>query len=155
MVGKFFVCFLWSRHWKDHFKSSLRSVLLKNDLRSDQDHIFWKNDHFFKITFMTFLTFYVVQRFSQLRRKGCFYRIDELFFHFFPLEHSILYQLFWKPQLLQSYQSPKNKMIWLIFKKMKNIRSSSFHFIKKIIILNQDHAKSDLPRSALKPFART
>jgi hypothetical protein len=31
-----------TRHWKDHFKSDLRSDqdhLLKKDLRSDQDHI--------------------------------------------------------------------------------------------------------------------
>jgi hypothetical protein len=35
------------RPWKDHFKSDLISVQdlrLKNDLRSDQNHIFWKND---------------------------------------------------------------------------------------------------------------
>jgi hypothetical protein len=35
---------LWRRHWKDHFKSDLRSDQVhrqKNDLRSDQE------DHFF------------------------------------------------------------------------------------------------------------
>jgi hypothetical protein len=35
------------RHWKDHFKSELRSDQdhrLKKDLRSDQDQFFLKND---------------------------------------------------------------------------------------------------------------
>jgi hypothetical protein len=35
------------RHWKDHFKSDLRSDQdhhLKKDLRSDQDQFFLKND---------------------------------------------------------------------------------------------------------------
>jgi hypothetical protein len=38
---------MYTRPWKDHFKSDLRSDqdhLPKKDLRSDQDHIFLKSD---------------------------------------------------------------------------------------------------------------
>jgi hypothetical protein len=66
------------RPWKDHFKSDLRSVQdlgLTNDLRSDQDHIYWKN-----YLDLRSLSRYLYV-FSHLQPKGCFYRIDELFFH--------------------------------------------------------------------------
>jgi hypothetical protein len=43
----------WKRSWKDHFKSDR----LKNDLRSDQDHIFWKNDLGLRSFFLNYLNY--------------------------------------------------------------------------------------------------